>query len=249
MRLLELDLERYGPFTGKRLAFRPDAKLHIVYGPNEAGKSCSLAAVTDLFFGIETRTRFDFVHAGKDLRIGATIADRAGRTLAFRRRKNKPLLIGKDDAALPDNSLAPFLGGLTREVFCRAFGLDADALRASGKDLQKSDGELGSALFSAASGLRGLNDLRAALDKEADGIFAQRASKDRTFYQGLNAVRGRARRSEGTRVPQRRAEEAARRHRGAVPRARGDAGATCRDRDGEVPPRTHQAIRAHRQAD
>ena len=82
--------------------------------------------------------------------------------------------------------LAPFLGGLTREVFCRAFGLDAEALRASGKDLQKSDGELGSALFSAASGLRGLNDLRAALDKEADGIFAQRASKDRTFYQGLN---------------------------------------------------------------
>ena len=67
MRLLELDLERYGPFTGKRLVFRPDAKLHIVYGPNEAGKSCSLAAVTDLFFGIETRTRFDFVHAGKDL--------------------------------------------------------------------------------------------------------------------------------------------------------------------------------------
>ena len=186
MRLLELDLERYGPFTGKRLAFRPDAKLHIVYGPNEAGKSCSLAAVTDLFFGIETRTRFDFVHAGRDLRIGATIADRAGRTLAFRRRKNKPLLIGKDDAALPDDSLAPFLGGLTREVFCRAFGLDADALRASGKDLQKSDGELGSALFSAASGLRGLNDLRAVLDKEADAIFAQRASKDRTFYQGLN---------------------------------------------------------------
>ena len=53
MRLLELDLERYGPFTGKRLAFRPDARLHVVHGPNEAGKSCSLAAVTDLFFGIE----------------------------------------------------------------------------------------------------------------------------------------------------------------------------------------------------
>ena len=38
MRLLELDLERNRPFTGKRLAFRPDAKLHIVYGPNEAHK-------------------------------------------------------------------------------------------------------------------------------------------------------------------------------------------------------------------
>ena len=175
--------------------------------------------------------------------------DRDGRTLPSAAARTSRVLIGKDDAALPDDALAPFLGGLTREVFRRAFGLDAEALRNSGEDLQKTDGELGAALFSAASGLRGLSDSSAALEKEADGIFAERKSKDRTFYQAPRPVRGRARRAAGTRVPQRRAEEAARRHRGAVPRARGDAGATCRDRDGEVPPRTHQAIRAHRQAD
>jgi 3-isopropylmalate/(R)-2-methylmalate dehydratase large subunit len=48
MRLRTLSLERYGPFTDHSINFSPDAKLHVVEGPNEAGKSCALAAVTDL---------------------------------------------------------------------------------------------------------------------------------------------------------------------------------------------------------
>src|SRR5437667_11688264 len=87
MRLLTLDLERYGPFTGRIVTFRPDAKLHVVYGPNEVGKSCALAAITDLFFGIERVTRYDFLHDGRELRIGAAIAARDGSRLDFRRRK------------------------------------------------------------------------------------------------------------------------------------------------------------------
>jgi uncharacterized protein YhaN len=183
MRIVDLDLERFGPFTAKRLAFRPDARLHIVFGVNEAGKSCSLAAVTDLLFGIERSTRYGFVHAGKDLRLGATLRDRSGRDLTFRRRKTKPLLTDADDAPLPDDVLAPYLGGLSREVFRRAFGLDAEALRLSGQELKQSDGELGAALFSAASGLRGFGDARLAMEKDADAIFAERRSQNRLFYQ------------------------------------------------------------------
>ncbi|MCP8937884.1 AAA family ATPase [Alsobacter sp. SYSU M60028] len=185
MRLLRLDLDRYGPFTGKVLEFRPDARLHVVYGPNEAGKTCSLAAITDLLFGIPARTRHDFVHPMRELRLGASVVDRAGRGLDFRRRKNRPVLTDAEGAELPDDALVPFLGGLSREVFCRAFGLDAEALRKSGDDLRKTDGELGAALFAAASGLRGLTELRAELDAEADAIFAPRAAKDRRFYQAL----------------------------------------------------------------
>src|SRR4051812_20535491 len=129
MRILHLDIDRYGPFTGKRLEFRPNARLHVVLGPNEAGKSCSLAAVTDLLFGIERSTSYDFLHPGKDLRIAARIAARNGDELAFARRKTKPILADAAGATLPDDTLAPFLGGLARDVFRRAFGLDADALR------------------------------------------------------------------------------------------------------------------------
>lgn len=185
MRLLTLDLERYGPFTGKSLVFRPDAKLHVVFGPNEAGKSSSLAAVTDLLFGVKPRSSDDFLRPGKEMRLGATIRDGRGRELAFIRRKLKPLLSDPAGTPLADDALAPFLGGISRDVFRRAFGLDAETLRESADELRKTDGELGAALFSAASGLRGISEIKAALEREADGIFAARASKDRAFYQAL----------------------------------------------------------------
>ncbi|MER2268694.1 AAA family ATPase [Methylobacterium oxalidis] len=186
MRLLSLDLERYGPFTGRRVIFRPDARLHVVLGPNEAGKSSALAAVTDLLFGIEERTRFAFLHPMPEMRVGAEIAAADGRTLAFRRRKGrKNTLVDAADAALPDDALAPYLGGLTREVFCRAFGLDAQSLRDGGGEMLNSDGEVGASLFAAASGLRGYTRLQADLDGEAERIFMPRKAEHRTFYQAL----------------------------------------------------------------
>ena len=186
MRLLTLELERYGPFTGRTISFSPDANLHVVFGQNEAGKSSALAAITDLFFGIERQTRFDFVHDARELRIGGTVVAKDGRSLTFRRRKgNKDTLVGVQDEAIGEDSLAPFLGTMTREVFCNAFGLDADALRRGAEDMLKSEGEIGASLFAAASGLRGLSELRRHLENEATSIFAARASKDRKFYIAL----------------------------------------------------------------
>ena len=186
MRLLSLDLEAYGPFTGRSLSFRPDARLHVVLGPNEAGKSSALSAVTDLLFGIEARTRHAFVHEMPNLRIGAEIEDREGRRLAFRRRKgNRNTLIDAADRALPDDALAPFLGGLTREVFRHAFGLGSEELREGGEEMMRSEGEIGASLTAAASGLRGYAALQKGLESEADAIFGPRASRDRIFYQAL----------------------------------------------------------------
>ncbi|MFZ0837828.1 MAG: AAA family ATPase, partial [Xanthobacteraceae bacterium] len=186
MRLLTLELERYGPFTGRTLSFSADANLHVVFGQNEAGKSSALAAITDLFFGIERQTRFDFVHDARELRIGGTVVANDGRSLAFRRRKgNKDTLVGVRDEAIGEDSLAPFLGTMTRDVFCNAFGLDADALQHGAEDMLKSEGEIGASLFAAASGLRGLSELRRHLEDEATSIFAARASKDRKFYIAL----------------------------------------------------------------
>jgi uncharacterized protein YhaN len=186
MRLQTLNLERYGPFTDRGINLSPDAKLHIVEGPNEAGKSCALAAVTDLFFGIERQTPYDFLHDGRELRIGATIVGRDGSCFTFRRRKgNKSTLIDASDRPIGDDALLPYLGTLTREVFCNAFGLDSDALRRGAEEILKGEGEVGTSLFAAASGMRGLVDLGRRLEDEAGVIFAQRASRDRRFYQAL----------------------------------------------------------------
>ncbi|UIN33362.1 ATP-binding protein [Methylobacterium oryzae] len=186
MRLIRLALERYGAFTDRTVAFRPDARLHVVLGANEAGKSTALAAVTDLLFGFGKTTPYAFLHDMPQLRLGAEIAAADGRRLSFRRRKgNSRTLIDADDAPLADDALAPFLGGLSRTVFCRAFGLDAASLRAGGREMVDVEGEVGASLFAAGSGLRGLTELQTTLDAEADAIFAPRQAKHRTFYQAL----------------------------------------------------------------
>ena len=53
MKLARLLLQAFGPFTDKTLDFAASpGNLHLIYGPNEAGKSSALRAITDLRFGI-----------------------------------------------------------------------------------------------------------------------------------------------------------------------------------------------------
>ncbi|MGA0531642.1 AAA family ATPase [Hansschlegelia sp. KR7-227] len=180
MRLLRLDLEKYGAFERRSLVFRPNARLHVVYGPNEAGKTTALAAVSDLLFGFGARTDFAFRHAMSDLRLGGALSAADGRETSFRRRKGaKATLVDGRDEPLRDDLLAPLLGALTREVFERAFGLSARGLREGGEDLLASDGESGASLFAAASGLRGVEDERRAIEGEADLLFRPQASTRR----------------------------------------------------------------------
>ena len=92
-----------------------------------------------------------------------------------------------------------FSAGLRQDVFERSFGLDAAKLRAGGEEMLQADGDVGASLLAAASGLRGLAELRRSLEGEADGVFAPRASKDRRFYQALerfNAARAAIREKE-----------------------------------------------------
>src|ERR1700722_12119631 len=121
MRLKRLDLTRYGKFTdhsidfAEREAGTPD--LHIVYGPNEAGKSTALAAFLDLLYGIEPRSRFNFLHSYPVMRIGATL-EFGGQVLELGRvkRAQNDLL---DAGGLPvaEAAIAGQLGGIDRESY------------------------------------------------------------------------------------------------------------------------------------
>ncbi len=189
MRILSLELERYGSFTDRTLEFNPAARLHVVYGRNATGKSCALAGITDLFFGIEAQTRYAFLHEGKTMRLGATLQARDLSSLAFKRRKgNKNVLSAPAGESLEDSVLHPFLGGLTRSVFSHAFGLNSEQLRAGAEEMLDSEGEVGATLYAAASGLSGITRLRRQLDEEASKIFKPgRGSDKRRFDQAAEA--------------------------------------------------------------
>jgi len=59
MRFEQLRLERFGHFADKSLDLRAD-KIQLIYGPNASGKSTIRAAISELLFGIEDRTTYDF---------------------------------------------------------------------------------------------------------------------------------------------------------------------------------------------
>ena len=191
MRIERLDLLRYGRFTDTSLDF-PDSQsdVHIVFGPNEAGKSTSLAAMEDLLFGIPHNSPYNFVHDYASMRAGGLLKH-STESLEVRRRKgNKDTLLGPDELPLPsgEGALAPYLGGADQTFFTRMFSLNHERLARGGREILEAKDEVGQTLFSAGSGVAGLHDQIAALAKEADGFWAPRRAGHRKYYQALDAL-------------------------------------------------------------
>ena len=182
MRIRRLELLRYGHFTNASfdLPSQP-SDFHMVFGPNEAGKSTALSAIEDLLFGIAHNSRLNFVHDYASMRVGALIEDGA-RSLAFRRRKgNRDTLLTSDDAPMAggEGALAALLGGSDRRHFTRMFCLDHARLGQGGREILDAQNDVGQALFSAASGIVGLREQLSKMNEEASALWAKRASQRR----------------------------------------------------------------------
>ena len=176
MRIDELNLAAFGPFTDRVLAFDA-AGLHVVYGPNEAGKSSALRGLKALLYGIDERTPDNFLHANEKLRIHGYLRTSDGHELTFVRRKGrKNTLLTPDDEVLDEQVLVPFLQGVTSELFETLFGIDHQALVQGGQEILEQKGEVGQALFSAALGSHALHAVLVQLDDEADALFRPRGS-------------------------------------------------------------------------
>ena len=187
MKLLSLELLKFGPFTGRCLDFSSRMeRLHIIFGPNEAGKSTALRAVSGLLFGIPERTPDDHVHSPQELRIGASILSESGEALTVRRRKGrKNTLLDKEEQPIPEERLTRFFPGLSQELFHNLFGLSHDRLSQGGEDLLRGKGSLGQSLFGAGIGLGSLHRLLSNLDGAADKLFTPQGSK-RPLNEAIN---------------------------------------------------------------
>ncbi|XYH95981.1 AAA family ATPase [Sorangium sp. So ce1128] len=188
MKILELHLLAFGPFTDLRLDFSsPSAGLHVIYGPNEAGKSTALRAIRGLLYGIPHITPDAHVHHNTDLRVGGRLAGRGDTALALVRRKGRvKTLRDPEDNPLDDAALAPVLGGVTEELFRTSFGLDHDTLRQGAEALLQGKGDVGQSLFGAGLGGPGLQQLLTTLRQEADEIFTPQA-RTRPLNEAIKA--------------------------------------------------------------
>jgi uncharacterized protein YhaN len=184
MRIDRLELVRYGRFTDCALDFAGSG-MHLVVGPNEAGKSTLRSSVGELLYGIHPQTKLDFLHAMQDLRIDALLRGSDGDALeVVRLKKAKDPLRTTDGVPLKQGALEQLLAGVDRETFRTVFALDHEELQAGGKALLEGKGDLGEALFESRSSAR-LTTIQERLRDQYRALYVVRGKS-----QPLNALIG-----------------------------------------------------------
>jgi uncharacterized protein YhaN len=179
MRIKRLDLKAFGPFTDRTIEFDSrEPGLHVIFGPNEAGKSSSLRALKALLYGFPERTSDNFQHANDQLQVGGCLEGTDGQELSFyRRKRRKADLLDLDGNPMDPRTLASFLHGIEPALFESLYGIDHKILVAGGEDILAQKGEIGQALFAAGTGVSSLKKIRDSLEAEANDLFRDRGSK------------------------------------------------------------------------
>ncbi|WP_096435097.1 YhaN family protein [Alteribacter populi] len=184
MRFDYLNLRAFGHFTDYEVLFKEDKNFHLLYGPNEAGKSTILRSVVNFLYGFPQQTADSFLHSNQKLRIEGQLKKTNGETLQYIRRKGrKNTVLDIDNNAINEKEVNSFLNGISEEHFINMFALDHIRLREGGESLLQNDGNAGESLFSAASGISILRHVLEELDGKARSLYLKGGS--RTINQAI----------------------------------------------------------------
>ncbi len=197
MKILRLDLRAFGPFTHASLEFPAEGPgLHLIHGPNEAGKSSALRAIECLFFGFAHQNEYDFVHDAKKLRVGATLQGKDGSSLGFLRRKgrDKTLLQPDDKTPIDETQLARYLPRMGEKRFQKLYVSTLADLTRGGNEIISGTGEFGTVLFSGA-GLSQMPGVLRSLEEDAKKLYSAtaRVPEINSLLSKLDAAKHQAR--------------------------------------------------------
>lgn len=178
LQIEKLRMATFGPFEDATLDLGPDGgALHVICGPNEAGKTTTQRAIGDFIFGIPARSPDGHEFGFTRMRIEATVTGANGESRRLIRRKgNTNTLLDIDGTPVDEGLLVEMLGGLSREAFSSMFSITHRSLVDGGEALLAADGNLGESLFSASLGAAGLHALRVTLRDEGDKLFRPKAT-------------------------------------------------------------------------
>lgn len=179
MKFLSVSFRCFGPFEEKQLDFTAPCGLHVIFGPNEAGKSSALRGLYALLFGFGHAKTDDFRFKTDQFRVQASLQTANGELLeCIRRKGKKATLRGADDRSeIAESVLTQFLGGLQQSQFEQLFGLDSARLIEGGNLIALGKGDLGEALFAAGAGLAGLRKLAESLEERQAAMYKSRSSQ------------------------------------------------------------------------
>ena len=189
MRLQRLRLECYGNFADAviELDGKP-GRINLVVAPNGAGKSVVRQAISELLFGIHTQTPMGFQFGYDRMRLMASAGFGDGEAFGFVRRKGRANTL-TDPSGQPAHPvlLARMPREADRKRLERLFVLDSAQLRAGGRALLQTDGDLADALLSGAGELGSARSLAADLVRRRDEAAPTRRSLRTPFYEAGDA--------------------------------------------------------------
>ena len=180
MRIARLELHAFGPFTDRTLDLSAGAPggLHVLYGPNEAGKSSALRAVLSLLYGFEERTADAHLHSYDRLRVGGLLEANGTSLAVERRKKRKGSLTDASGEPIDEALLRKLLGGIDRDGFVRSFGLGHAVLAEGGEQMLRGEASVGETLFDAGTGGLGVRRVLSALETEQERLFRPRGKQE-----------------------------------------------------------------------
>lgn len=187
MRLRRLDLTRFGHFTDGSLDFgaaaQGKADFHIVYGPNEAGKTTVMEAYLRLVYGFPMRDVYSFRHPLNTLQVGGLVEINGIGTELVRVKKPANSLQDRHGDVIPESVVQACLGGIVQDDYRKLFCLDDATIEAGGDEITNSKGDIGRLLFAAAAGIGDLSGVLDLVAARAETFYKKNASK--TTFAGL----------------------------------------------------------------
>ena len=188
MKLVQLNLRAYGPFTNKIIDFGDAAGsvpensgLHLLLGANEAGKSTALRGFRAVLFGMSDM-RDAHLHPKDMLRVALKIRTTEGELLHVERRKGKgakSLLFVETEKAVPVEDWARVLPVDNADLFEQMFGLNYERLLAGGRQLAEFKSDIGQALLAAAGDIGETVARMREMQERADAIYSPRATSSK----------------------------------------------------------------------
>lgn len=146
------------------------AGLHILHGPNEAGKSTLLRLLVDLLFGVQSGEGLPEFYDSKS-RVEGVLQAAGQPDLHLQRKKNRARLVLDGTDIAEDELIATYLGGYEKERFTLLFGFDHEKLRIGGEGLLQSGGHAGVSLFEAGGGVQYLQNLLGRLTAQSENLL------------------------------------------------------------------------------
>jgi uncharacterized protein YhaN len=181
MRLRKLDLALFGHFTNQSIDFgdRPvgGSDFHIVYGPNETGKTTLMEGYLRLLYGFPGKDAYAFKHQRANLRVGGTIEINDTAHKVTRVSTRSPNLVDAAGKVVSETLIQSALGGLAMEDYRKLLCLDDQTIEAGGDEITKSKGDIGKLLFSAAAGISDLSQVLEDVEGHTVELYLKGGSK------------------------------------------------------------------------